>query len=176
MNDQDETKERVDKAIHDLPRQIGEYDHKAPGDPNLPDDKANNPKKPEPEDMAQVRDEMLEAVAAGRNLNQDQINFLMQFTDGHWHGKELAGSQSTPRGVSCSLWKKAGKERLYFNERIFSKSPRDGGLGYIDCLTGQIVADRGYNKTLAEAVSLCLDKSNRVNSYGTAIKTTEGMN
>lgn len=115
-----------------------------------------------------MHEEMIKTIAAGQNLSPEQVQFLMENVDGHWHSKELAGSQTTRRGVSCSLWKKAGKERLYFNERIFSKTPRDGRVGYIDCLTGQVVADRGYNRDLAEAVSACLSKENRVNSYGNA--------
>lgn len=132
---------------------------------------APNVNLPEPDEVARMQQETIEAIAAGRNLTQEQIKFLMLKTDGNWHSRGLAGSQTTPRGVRCNFWMKNGKERLYFNERIFSKTPRDGQAGYIDCLTGQIVADRGYNQTLAEVVTLCLDRTNLLTSWGEPVNS-----
>lgn len=97
--------------------------------------------------------EVLEKIDAGQSLDQNEVEFLLKNSDGHWHEVERQGSQSTPRGVSASRWTKAGKDRLYLNSRIFSRTPRDGRIGYIDLISGEIVPDRnGSKRELATAV------------------------
>ncbi len=102
-------------------------------------------------------EKLLSKIAAGEALTAEEMLYILANKDNRWHEVELRGSQATPRGVQLSRWTQHGKDRLYIDTRIFSRTPRSGKIGYIDLQTGAIVPDRnGSKREMADAVESVL--------------------